>query len=233
MAAGEIANAARSRGCHGQLAGAEMNRGPVRRVGEGRRPLGRGCKLAGRLESMVNVYRKAMAVMGTFVAIAAAAVPIIYFAFIVLPFCIVLGYTALWLISGSRSVRVPITVAIVGTLGLIAPTVVYIGNEGNWNQPGTQWLLLPLLVGTVLLGANAFAIYVRHVASRVTALVGSAALAWRWRRIPAAGARGLGQGGPLYVSTRHALCLCLRCAGNDPCGRSTGGSPKSGLNAGA
>jgi hypothetical protein len=124
----------------------------------------------------VNAYRTAMAVIGTFVTIVAAAVSVIYFAFIVLPFCIVLGYTALWLISGSRSVRVPITVAIVGAFCLVSPTVVYIGNEGNWNQPGTQWSLLPLVVGVVLLGANAFAIYVRYVAGRVTTLVGGAAL---------------------------------------------------------
>ena len=114
--------------------------------------------------------------MGTFVAIAAAALSASYAAFVVLPFCIVLGYTALWLVSRSPSLRVPISVAIGAGVCLISPTFVYIGNEGNWNQPGTQWVLLPLLIGIVLLGANAFGIYVRYVAGSLATYVGGPAL---------------------------------------------------------
>lgn len=125
---------------------------------------------------MLRAYRTAIAVIGTFVAIAAAAISTAYLAFVAFPFCLVLGYVALWQISRSRSVQVPIRVAILGILGLTPPTVVYVGNEGNWNQPGTQWLLLPFLIGIVLLGANAFAIYVRSVASRLATLVGGPAL---------------------------------------------------------
>jgi hypothetical protein len=157
----------------------------------------------------VNAYKTAMAVMGTFVTIVAAAVSVIYFAFIVLPFCIVLGYVALWSISRSRSVRVPIGVAIVGAFCLISPTVVYIGNEGNWNQPGTQWLLLPLLVGIVLLCVNAFAIYVRCVAGSFATLVGGPALVVAcgiafWWLLHVDSSRA-----DLYMYRLHAVLVCV------------------------
>jgi hypothetical protein len=158
---------------------------------------------------LVNAYRTAMAVMGTFVAIAAAVLAATYAAFVVLPFCLVLGYVALWSVSRSRSVRVPISVAIVGAFCLVLPTVVYIGNEGNWNQPGTQWLLLPLLVGIVLLGANALAIYVRYVAGSLATFVGGPALvvacgmAFWWLLHVDSGRADL------YMYRLHAVFVCV------------------------
>lgn len=125
---------------------------------------------------VLKSYRIAIAIAGTFVAAAAAAASAAYLAVLVLPFLIVVGYSALWLIQRSRSLRVPIGVGVAGILGLIALTVLYAGNRGNWNQPGTQWLLFPLLTGIVLLGANAFAIYARYVASNLASVVGGPAL---------------------------------------------------------
>jgi hypothetical protein len=157
----------------------------------------------------VNAYRTAMAVIGTFVGIAAAVLSAPYAAFVVLPFCIVLGYVALWSISLSRRVRVPISVAIVGAFCLISPTVVYIGNEGNWNQPGTRWLLLPLLVGIVLLEANALAIYVRYVAGSLAIFVGGPALvvasgmAFWWLLHVDSGRADL------YMYRLHAVFVCV------------------------
>lgn len=49
-------------------------------------------------------------------------------------------------------------------------------NRGNWNQPGTRWLILPLITVIVLLAANAFAIYSRSVATDLASLVGGPAL---------------------------------------------------------
>ena len=147
--------------------------------------------------------------MGTFVAIAAAVLSVSYLALLVLPFCIVLGYVALWSVSRSRSVRVPIGVAIVGAFCLILPTVVYIGNEGNWNQPGTQWLLLPLLVGIVLLGANALAIYVRYVSGSLATFVGGPALVVAcgmafWWVLQVDSGRA-----DLYMYRLHAVFVCV------------------------
>jgi hypothetical protein len=124
----------------------------------------------------VKAYRIAVAILGTFVAIAVAAITAAYLVLLALPFCMVVGFFALWLVARYRSVHVPIGAAIAGTLGLAVPSVVYIANQGNWNDPGTQWLLLPLLVGIVLLGATAFGIYVRDVAGGPATLIGGAAL---------------------------------------------------------
>jgi hypothetical protein len=158
---------------------------------------------------LVNAYRTATAVMGTFVGIAAAALSATYAAFVVLPFCLVLGYVALWSISRSRSVRVPISVAIVGAFCLTSPTVVYIDNGGNWNQPGTQWLLLPLLVGIVLLGANALAIYIRYVAGSLATFVGGPALVVAcgtafWWLLQVDSGRA-----DLYMYRLHAVFVCV------------------------
>jgi hypothetical protein len=72
-----------------------------------------------------------MAVIGTLLAVAAAAVSAAYVAIVVLPFCLAVGGLPLWVISGARSVRFPITAAIAGALCLAVPTVVYVGNQGN------------------------------------------------------------------------------------------------------
>jgi hypothetical protein len=44
------------------------------------------------------------------------------------------------------------------------------------SEPGTRWLLLPLLVVIVLLEANALAIYARYVAGSLATFVGGPAL---------------------------------------------------------
>ena len=117
-----------------------------------------------------------MAIVGTLIAAVAAAASAVYLAILVLPVLIVLAYTVFWVILRSRSVRRPIGAGIAGALPLVAVTVFYSGNGGNWNQPGTQWLLLALMLGIVVLGANAFAIYSRYVVSNVASLVGGPAL---------------------------------------------------------
>src|SRR5690242_93904 len=93
----------------------------------------------------LNAYRIAVAIVGTLVVIVAAAVTALYLAILVLPVLIALGSVTLWLIQRSGNVRLPMGVLGASTLALIAIAIVYMGNRGNWNQPGARWLLLPLL----------------------------------------------------------------------------------------
>jgi hypothetical protein len=159
--------------------------------------------------STVNAYRITMAVIGTLVAIAAAAISVTYFAFLVLPICLAAGGVALWLTSAARSVRFPIAAAAAGALCLAVPTVVYVSNQGNWNQPGTQWLLFPLLFGVLLLGVTPFGVYVRYVARPVTTLAGGPALVVAsavafWWLLNVDSSRA-----DLYMYRLHAVFVCV------------------------
>jgi len=125
---------------------------------------------------LVIRYRIAVAIVGTLIAALAAAATALYLAFLVLPFLVGLGALTVWLIVRSGNARVAIGVLGAGMLALIAFTVSYAVNGGNWNQPGTQWLFFLLLATIAVLGATPFAIYARYVASPAVSLVGGAAL---------------------------------------------------------
>jgi len=75
-----------------------------------------------------------MAIVGTLVASAAAAASAVYLAIVIFPYLVVVGYVALWFMQRSASRRVPIGVGMAGTLALIALTVHYAGNRGNWKR---------------------------------------------------------------------------------------------------
>jgi hypothetical protein len=124
----------------------------------------------------VRAYRVAFAIAGTMIAAVSAAVPMAYLALVALPVSAAFGYAALWVLQGSRDARGPVAAGGAAALVLIALAVFYSMNGGNWNQPGTQSLLLPLLAATMLLAANVFAVYVRFVAGRTASLAGGPAL---------------------------------------------------------
>jgi hypothetical protein len=97
----------------------------------------------------------------------------------------------------------------VSILALIAITIFYAATRGNWNHPGTQWLLLPVLAAIVVLGATPFAIYARHVASTLASLVGGPLLVaaagttfWWLLQVDAARA-------DLYMYRLAAVLVCL------------------------
>ena len=92
-------------------------------------------------------------------------------------------------------------------LGLIAITIFDAANRGNWNQPGSQWLLLPVLAAIVVLGATAFAIYARYVARTLASLVDglvAAAGTTFWWLLQADDARA-----DLYMYRLAAVLACL------------------------
>lgn len=162
-----------------------------------------------RQKNALNRYRIAIAIVGTFIAVVAATVTALYLAIVVLPLLIGLGYLTLWLIRRSGNVHVLIGVLGASTLALIAVTAFYAGNRGNWNQPGSQWLLLPLLATIVMLGATAFAIYARYVTSTLASLVGGPALVGAaattfWWLLQADAARA-----DLYMYRLATVIVCL------------------------
>jgi hypothetical protein len=157
----------------------------------------------------LKAYRIAIAIVGTLVAVIAAAVTALYLAILVLPLLIGLGSVILLMIQRSGHIRVPLGALGASILGLIAITIFDAANRGNWNQPGSQWLLLPVLAAIVVLGATAFAIYARYVESTLVSLVGGPALVAAagttfWWLLQADAARA-----DLYMYRLAAVLPCL------------------------
>ena len=124
----------------------------------------------------MRTYKLTIALIGTFLVIAAVTISVGYAAPVLFPLYLAEGYIALWLISISPAARGPVGAGILGAAALAIATFAYIAVRGNWNEPGKLWVLYPATGGVVLLGVNVFAIYLRHLTSNIVALLAGPAL---------------------------------------------------------
>jgi hypothetical protein len=115
----------------------------------------------------------------------AAAISAGVLALLFLPVYLVVGYVALWLLSNSPTALRPLGIGLFGASALAIATIIYMGNHGNWNQPGRFWVFIMATGGIVLLGVNVFAIYLRYFTANgmahlagPTLLLGSAIGYW-------------------------------------------------------